>query len=165
VSATFSELETGAPVCHGLRERQREARDEAVLQAAYAIMEEKGYEAMTMDELADRAGISKRTLYHHFPSKEAIATLTVIGCIDTFRSMMSQIGAGLEPGRRLEAVIRWLIEQRLSAPAGPLAYLKAQPVLMSSIRANDEYQAAMSGYTDTLAQIIEEARRAGAESR
>jgi AcrR family transcriptional regulator len=55
------------------REQRRQAREHVILEAAQELMEEHGYDAMTMDDLAARAGITKPTLYQHFPSKEEIA--------------------------------------------------------------------------------------------
>ena len=55
------------------REREREARREAMLGAARAVFAEKGYEGATLDEVAERAGFGKGTLYNYFPGgKEEI---------------------------------------------------------------------------------------------
>ncbi|MBF6022607.1 TetR/AcrR family transcriptional regulator [Lysobacter niastensis] len=44
----------------------------AILDAAVAEFRQSGYEATSMDRIADSAGVSKRTVYNHFPSKEAL---------------------------------------------------------------------------------------------
>ena len=44
----------------------------AILDAAVAEFRHAGYEATSMDRVAARAGVSKRTVYNHFPSKEAL---------------------------------------------------------------------------------------------
>lgn len=44
----------------------------AILDAAVAEFRQSGYEATSMDRIAARAGVSKRTVYNHFPSKEAL---------------------------------------------------------------------------------------------
>jgi len=38
--------------------------------AAFAVCAEKGYHATTVDEIAQRAGLSKGALYHHFKTKQ-----------------------------------------------------------------------------------------------
>lgn len=44
----------------------------AILDAALAEFRATGYEATSMDRVAAAAGVSKRTVYNHFPSKEAL---------------------------------------------------------------------------------------------
>lgn len=44
----------------------------AILDAAVAEFRQAGYEATSMDRIAEAAGVSKRTVYNHFPSKEAL---------------------------------------------------------------------------------------------
>ena len=45
----------------------------ALLEAASAVIAERGYEAATMAEIAARAGALVGSLYHFFPNKEALA--------------------------------------------------------------------------------------------
>ncbi|NRQ39642.1 TetR/AcrR family transcriptional regulator [Nonomuraea sp. NN258] len=47
----------------------RLARRRQLLSAAQEVFVENGYHAAAMDEIADRAGVSKPVLYQHFPSK------------------------------------------------------------------------------------------------
>jgi TetR/AcrR family transcriptional regulator, repressor of fatR-cypB operon len=55
------------------RDRERQARRQAILDAALAVFAEKGYEGATLDEVAERAEFGKGTLYNYFPGgKEAI---------------------------------------------------------------------------------------------
>lgn len=49
----------------------------AILEAAVAEFRASGYEATSMDRVAASAGVSKRTVYNHFPSKEALFTRIV----------------------------------------------------------------------------------------
>lgn len=51
---------------------QSEMKRSAILEAAITTFQEKGVKGTSMDELAARAGVSKRTVYNHFPSKEAL---------------------------------------------------------------------------------------------
>lgn len=45
----------------------------AILNAAAAVFDERGYEAATIGEVLARAGVTKGALYFHFPSKQALA--------------------------------------------------------------------------------------------
>jgi AcrR family transcriptional regulator len=60
--------ETVAPV----RRRQKEARPQQLLDAALVLFVEKGFAATRAEEVAQRAGVSKGTLYLYYPSKEEL---------------------------------------------------------------------------------------------
>src|ERR1700742_4440366 len=47
----------------------RSARRKQLLAAAQEVFVQQGYHAAAMDDIADRAGVSKPVLYQHFPSK------------------------------------------------------------------------------------------------
>lgn len=53
-----------------LRQRRKEARPQELLAAALALFVEKGFAATRTEEVAQRAGVSKGTLFLYFPSKE-----------------------------------------------------------------------------------------------
>ncbi len=53
-----------------LKERQRQEREELILQASEEVLLAKGYQDTSMDEIAARVGIAKGTLYLHFSGKE-----------------------------------------------------------------------------------------------
>ncbi|GHO86438.1 TetR/AcrR family transcriptional regulator [Dictyobacter formicarum] len=57
-----------------LKERQREQREQLILQVAEEVLLEKGYYETSMEEIAVRVGISKGTIYLHFRSKEELIT-------------------------------------------------------------------------------------------
>jgi TetR/AcrR family transcriptional regulator, transcriptional repressor for nem operon len=44
-----------------------------LLDAAVAVIREKGYAATSVDELCSRAGVTKGAFFHHFPSKDSLA--------------------------------------------------------------------------------------------
>ncbi|WP_129632570.1 TetR/AcrR family transcriptional regulator [Candidatus Oscillochloris fontis] len=64
-----------------LRERRRQRLCDEILEAAQSLIAERGYAAMSMEDLAAQVGISKPTLYSHFSTKEdlvvAMATLAM----------------------------------------------------------------------------------------
>jgi len=54
------------------RARQRERTRRRILEAALELFCSRGYASTTMDDIADRADIARRTLFNHFPAKQAI---------------------------------------------------------------------------------------------
>lgn len=55
-----------------LRDRQRELTRELILDALAGIVAEKGTAGFSMQDVAERAGTSHRTIYRHFPTREAL---------------------------------------------------------------------------------------------
>ncbi len=56
----------------GLRERKRRATLERIADAGLRLILERGYEETTLDAIAEAAGISRRTFFYYFSSKEEI---------------------------------------------------------------------------------------------
>lgn len=56
----------------GRRERKRLEQLERIANLAWALFESEGFEAVTMERIAEAADVSKVTLYRHFPVKEAL---------------------------------------------------------------------------------------------
>lgn len=57
-----------SPAPQRLTDRKRQA----IVDAAVAAFRTAGFEATSMDKIAAEAGVSKRTVYNHFPSKDAL---------------------------------------------------------------------------------------------
>lgn len=55
-----------------LRTRQKEVARLSILEAAADEIVDRGIEGVSLQEVADRAGVSKRTLYNYFDSREAL---------------------------------------------------------------------------------------------
>lgn len=62
-----------------------------ILEAARAHLFAYGYSALTMDALAHDLGMSKKTLYVHFPSKDAIITAIIDGIGEAIRERMDAV--------------------------------------------------------------------------
>ena len=80
---------------------------ESLLAVAVAVFNERGYEATSMDELAQRAGVTKSALYHHVPGKEELLRLAVDRALDRLFAVTREPEATTGPAiGRLEHVVR-----------------------------------------------------------
>jgi AcrR family transcriptional regulator len=58
-------------VTSGVRERQRRETARALQQAAIRLVSARGLAAVTISDIAEEAGVSRRTFFNHFPTKAA----------------------------------------------------------------------------------------------
>ncbi|MFF8980999.1 TetR/AcrR family transcriptional regulator [Streptomyces cellulosae] len=72
MTAARSPLTPDAPPRPGLRERKKIRTREAIRTAAYALVEQQGYDATTIEQIAERAEVSPSTVFRYFPAKEDI---------------------------------------------------------------------------------------------
>ncbi|CAL9559055.1 TetR/AcrR family transcriptional regulator [Streptomyces sp. enrichment culture] len=56
----------------GLRERKKIKTRQAIRTATYALISEQGYDATTIEQIAERAEVSPSTVFRYFPTKEDI---------------------------------------------------------------------------------------------
>lgn len=66
----------------GHRERKRADTHARVHNAAMDLFARRGFEATTLDDIAEAAGVSRRSLFHYFSSKEDIVLSTKAGLGD-----------------------------------------------------------------------------------
>jgi TetR/AcrR family transcriptional regulator of autoinduction and epiphytic fitness len=69
-------------------QRLTDRKREAIVQAALVEFRTHGFEPTSMDKIAARADVSKRTVYNHFPSKDALFIDILARLWDNCRALM-----------------------------------------------------------------------------
>jgi len=85
----------------------RSARRVQLLDAAREVFGARGYHAAAMDEIAERAGVSKPVLYQHFPGKLDLYRALVQGAADDMvRTVRAAIRSTTDNKARVQATIQ-----------------------------------------------------------
>lgn len=80
---------------------------ETLVPAAVAVFIERGYDATSMAELADRLGLAKSALYHHVSSKSDLLRMALDRALDGLFAVTEEPAASEGPAiERLEYVVR-----------------------------------------------------------
>ena len=91
--------------------RLTDRKRDAIVQAAIVEFRDNGFEATSVDKVAARAEVSKRTLYNHFPSKDELfaAILHVL-----WETSASQLERAFEPARPVRDQLLELLNSKLA---------------------------------------------------
>lgn len=111
-------------------------RADAILDAATHLLAGRGFDLMTMDDVALEVGISKPSLYKHFKSKEELVGEAMIRLIDGALGFLEQLPADLAPLARLRALLEWALRVRLSGglPFLPSTSAQVRTMLTRNLR-------------------------------
>jgi AcrR family transcriptional regulator len=123
---------------HAIRFKDQafQLREEAILDAATATLAAKGFDLMTMDEVAVAVGISKPSLYKHFKSKDELVSEAMIRLVDGALEHLEQLPADLKAVERLRALLEWALRVRLDGglPLMPSTSAQVRDMLTGNVR-------------------------------
>ena len=84
------------------RDQVLKVREDAIVSSVNRLLAEKGFEQMTVDEVAADVGIAKASLYKHFASKEALAAAAMVRVLErTMEVLDQQVARGVSAVERL----------------------------------------------------------------
>jgi TetR/AcrR family transcriptional regulator, regulator of autoinduction and epiphytic fitness len=135
------------------------AREEAIIEVVNSMLADKGFDAMTVDEVAAEVGVAKASLYKHFPSKEDLAAAAMVRMMERAQAFMASVPAKLTSLDKLKMATRWMMQLKL---AGQMPNLPSQnSSLRATLTAHRGYVNGLMHISDTLGGWIEEAQKAG----
>jgi len=147
------------------REHVLQAREDAIVASANRLLAEKGFDVMTVDEVAADVGIAKASLYKHFTSKEELAAAAMIRVLDRALAFIVTLETTTRAGAidQLKAVARWTMQVQL---AGEMPSLPAQnSALRAALVTNRVYLDRLMEVSDKLGAWITAAQKAGQLNR
>lgn len=152
-------MNTIATPRRSFKERIHQTREEAILQTTCQLLGEKGFDTMTMDDVAQGVGIAKASLYKHFNSKEDLCCAAMVQVLGRVRSYLDSLDPAAAPLDQLRAVVRWSLE-RLLAQEMPLLPSR-NSTLREVLMANSEYIDGLVRASDQIGQWITQAQAEG----
>ncbi len=120
------------------RRRDGEARREAVLDAALDIFSTVGLHGASIDQIAERAGLSKTNLLYYFPSKEDLYVAVLRRMLDIWLDPLQSLHADSEPAEALRHYIRRKVALSRDAPQASrlfcLEVVQGAPLLRTELQ-------------------------------
>lgn len=142
------------------RDQVLKVREDAIVSSVNRLLAEKGFEQMTVDEVAADVGIAKASLYKHFASKEALAAAAMVRVLERTMDVLEQ-QAARDTGAvdRLREVARWALRVQL---AGEMPLLPSQnSSLRAELLGHQAYLALLMQVSDRLGEWIVQAQGDG----
>ncbi len=100
---------------------------DAICETALELFAEKGIEATTTREIAERAGAAEGTLYRHFEGKADLAQWLYRRCVNQLQGTLAEAAdAASNPSERLEAVVRGVFDFYATKPSSCRYLLSAR---------------------------------------
>jgi TetR/AcrR family transcriptional regulator, regulator of autoinduction and epiphytic fitness len=143
------------------REQVLRVREDAIVSSVNRLLAEKGFDAMTVDEVAADVGIAKASLYKHFASKEALAAAAMVRVLQRALQVIEEQTALAERSafERLRAVTCWTLQVQL---AGEMPSLPSQnSSLRATLIADKVYVDLVMEVSERLGEWIVRAQQEG----
>jgi AcrR family transcriptional regulator len=143
-----------------------EAREQAITASVNRLLSEKGFDAMTVDEVAAEVGIAKASLYKHFSSKEELACAAMVQAMQKAEAFLDNLSQSKDSEEtpcvalnRLMATTRWILQLKL---AGEMPTLPSQnSTLRATLMASRPYMDGLMKVSDVLGGWIVKAQQDG----
>ncbi|MCP2167786.1 TetR/AcrR family transcriptional regulator [Goodfellowiella coeruleoviolacea] len=136
-----------------LREEQKNLTRNRVLDAAVTVFAEKSFVGATMEDIARAAGVTRATVYAHFPGKNEIIRALLVRVYDISHEVYAALAA--VPAWNRATIRAWLdgavVRWREMAPMIHVLSAAGPVVGIDSSSSREHYMVAHEGYVSTLA--------------
>src|SRR5437764_4481955 len=145
----------------GLRERKKAQTRQAIAEAAQRLFAERGFDAVTVAEVAREADVSQGTVFNYFPTKEELFYSGMV----VFEAELVEAVRGRPAGESALAAFRRFVLDgtgRLAREDVAEVIATAGRVVNASVALQARERAIVAEYTDALAALLAEETGAGA---
>lgn len=151
--------ETLAPPKKSFKIQMLAARETAIILSVNRLLAEKGFDAMTVDEVAAEVGIAKASLYKHFASKEALACAAMVMAMGRAQDFIQSLPPEQSPLAKIQAATRWTMALKLQ---GQMPSVPSQnSILRATLMASKAYMDGLMEVSDVLGGWIVAAQAQG----
>jgi AcrR family transcriptional regulator len=160
----MSETSASAEPAVGLRERKKQQTRQHIAETARALFVERGFEAVTVAEIARAADVSQQTVFNYFPTKEDLVFWRLGAFEDELLATVRDRPAGesaMSAFRRFLLGVRGLL--RSPEPAARKQLTAVTRVIVESPALLAREQQIFAEYTNALAALLAEEASADAD--
>lgn len=136
----------------------RQGRITQILEAAADVFAECGFERAKVDDIAERAGVAKGTIYYHFQGKDELFCALIADLMQRLIARWEQaVATAPDPverlRRRVEALSRFLLANRRFAV-----------MLLTEAWGNEAHQQVFRAHLRELIRVLERVLREGVQA-
>jgi AcrR family transcriptional regulator len=139
----------------GLRERKKQQTRQLIAETAYRLFSERGFEAVTVAEVARAADVSEGTVFNYFPTKEDL----FYGQMENFEAALVEAVRARPPGEPVLAAFRRSVvdgSERLATEEAAGAIATAARVIAASPALQAREREIIARSTRALAELLAE---------
>lgn len=137
----------------GLRERKKQQTRQAIADAAHRLFAERGFDAVTVAEVAREADVSEGTVFNYFPAKEDL----FYEPMEAFEESLIEAVRERPPGESVLAAFRRAVlsgSSRLETDETADLIARAARIVSASAALRARERVILAHYTDELARLI-----------
>ena len=141
-----------------MQEELRQLRETALLDEASRLLRESNYVDLNMDTLAEKVGISKKTLYQHFRTRDELVAQVLLKGFQALEAELAEVEHAT-PLEKIVHVMRVYLRERYF-PNSILASIGPEIVVRIKY-SNEEVREGMRRFEGIMSQIVDEAKQRG----
>jgi AcrR family transcriptional regulator len=134
----------------GLRERKRRLTRQLISDAATTLFATRGFDNVKVSEVADRVGVSEKTIYNYFPSKESLVLDDADERVEALARALRERRPGQSP---TDAVVEAIKASMAIFAEAPDAFVEFLPRFAAMIDSTPTLRAAWLELHDRLAKV------------
>jgi AcrR family transcriptional regulator len=148
----------------GLRERKRRLTRQLISDAATVLFATRGFDSVKVSEVADRVGVSEKTVYNYFPTKESLVLDYADEAVEQMAHALRDRGPNESLTTAVVSAIKADMERLEQAPEELVDFM---PLFLGMIDSTPALRAAWLEMQDRLANVAREelALQAGIDPR